>query len=294
MLSLAEQAVERVNTQKLKDNTNMSPDLRQQVNALEFDSLDDASLLTLTEVEDRLCMIESLAVQRSQRARGHGGTGTPAPPVTCHNCGKLGHLANVCHSAKKLTAQHAHHANATGSQTPNKHKKSLQCFMCGGNHHLRDCKKCDDTEKERLHREKLGPRKPSTKQASQAQVVPKPPTPPASIATAATSSNEQANTANVVNVGRPSPRGMRWASANVAMVHDDSSDETLMLPLSFTVGGAPFICDTVRPESGPMSSKPKFDNTFNCTFRKKTPTDAPKMKTRCNNCAKSFWFEDST
>jgi hypothetical protein len=51
--------------------------------------------------------------------------------------------------------------------------------------------------------------------------------------------------------------------------------------------------NTVRPESRPMSSKPKFDCTFSCTFRKKTPTDTPKMKTRCNNHAKSFWFEDS-
>ena len=247
--------------QKLKDNTNISPDLRQQVNALEFDSLSDASTLTLTEVEDRLCMIESLAVQRSQRVRGHGGSGQPARPVTCTNCGKLGHLAAVCRGAKKSsTHQQAHHATTNGSN--NKFKKTIQCFMCGGNHHLKDCKKCDDAEKERLYREKLGPRKTSNTQANQAQVAPPASNPPASASIAATGPTEQAHNAQVVNVGRPSIRGMRWASANMATVHDDSIEDTPVLPLLFIIGGRPFIYDTIRPCHAPITSKPHFESTF--------------------------------
>jgi hypothetical protein len=264
--------------QKLKDNTNMSPDLRQQVNQLEFASLDDACLLTLTDVEDRLCMIESLAIQRSQRTRGHGGSGQPAKTVTCTYCNKTGHMADVCRSRLRKTSSN-HQANHVTAKTPNKFRKPVTCFSCGGSHHLRDCKKCDEAEKERLYREHLGPRKTNdtrqrNTQAHQAQAT-EPPVPPSSIRGAASKPPpEQAHNTQILNIGRPSLRGTRWASANMTTVHEDPTPtppERLLY-----IGGVPFTCNSSKPESVPLSSKPKF----NCLFRQKVPTDTLRIKSK--------------
>jgi hypothetical protein len=64
--------------------------------------------LTLTDVEDRLCMIESLAIQPSQPSStlGPGGTGQPAKPVKCHNCERLGHIASVCGTVVQRRDKH--------------------------------------------------------------------------------------------------------------------------------------------------------------------------------------------
>jgi hypothetical protein len=223
--------------QKLKDNSNLTPDIRQQVNALELDSLCDTSTITLTSIEDKLCMVESLALQRSQPVRGHGGSGQPARQVTCYRCGEPGHAANRCRS-NPSTSTHAHtanHANANPSTDAktNKFRRPVKCFMCGGNHSLKDCKKCDEAEKERLYREKLGPRKtndscPTKKTAQHANNTQVPTTPP----TATTPPPpEQANSAKALSVGQPSIRpGVRWAQANVATAQEPSDPQDSTLP----------------------------------------------------------------
>jgi hypothetical protein len=178
----------------IQNNQNLTPDIRQQVNSLELESLSEHCALTLTKVEDRLCMIESLALQRNQSVHGHSGSGQTARPVTCFKCGKIGHTSNRCNSTSK----------------------------CGGNHPLKDCNKCDEAEKERLYREKLGPRKinpPQTNRPAQAHNVQEDtsrtqPTP--SNPSTERTPNEQVNSARLINVGHPSPRGTRWAQANMA------------------------------------------------------------------------------
>jgi hypothetical protein len=74
-------------------------------------------------------------MDRSQSTRGYGGTGQQAKPVKCHNCGRSGHLANVCRSPKKASTHQAHLASAT----KNKFKKPISCFKCGGSHRLSEC-----------------------------------------------------------------------------------------------------------------------------------------------------------
>jgi transposase InsO family protein len=279
--------------QKLKDNTNMSPDLIQQVNTFELASLDDACTLTLTHVEDRLCMIESLAVQRSHRTRGHGGSGQPAKSVTCTYCNKPGHTTDVCRSRLRKTSSN-HQANHVATKLPNKYKKPLTCFCCGGSHHLRDCKKCDDSEKERLYRENLGPRKTSdTRQTANHAKASEPPVPPSSIRSAASKPpTEQANNAQILNVGRPSPRGTRWASANMTTVHEDLPDDTQMSEPVLYIGNVPFTCNSSKPATVPLSTKPKF----NCTFRKKVPTATLRIKTKlcCHGLLKNEMSDDDS
>lgn len=119
--------------QKPNNNTNLSPALRQQqVNALVFDLLNNELLLTLTEAEDRLCMIESLAVQRSQCVRGHCGSGQRACPVTCNNCGKLGQHLWKCKEEFNSSTPSCQDTTS-GKHLLKKYKKALQCFMCGVN-----------------------------------------------------------------------------------------------------------------------------------------------------------------
>jgi hypothetical protein len=158
--------------QKLKNNQNLTPDIRQQVNSLELKSLSEHCALTLAEVEDRLCMIESLALQRNQSVCGHGGSGQTARPVTCFKCGKIGHTSNRCNSTT-TQRHHKNYANTATGQT-SKFRRPVCCFKCSDDRPLKDCNKCDEAEKERLYREKLGPCKtnpPQTNRPAQAHNV---------------------------------------------------------------------------------------------------------------------------
>lgn len=78
------------------------------------------------------------------RGRGSGadrdGTASEASgKIKCYECGELGHIARNCpnKNGKKPTRQR----EKSGAQ-PNDNKKQwkLKCFMCGGEHGVRDCK----------------------------------------------------------------------------------------------------------------------------------------------------------
>jgi hypothetical protein len=186
------------------------------------------SQLTLTDFEDQLCLAESQVCRGDTSPSHHARTtGRSDTSTTCGFCGKKGHITTECCSNPQNRSRHhqANHAetqpgrgggrnlNHSGQGRGGGRRHPMICFKCGGSHSLSACRHATPEERERLHREKLGPgsesessqgrgkgqghttRSSPSQQANQAANAPP--------STSMSSPTEQANTTRVLNAGRP-------------------------------------------------------------------------------------------
>jgi hypothetical protein len=155
----------------------------------------------------------------------------------------------MCYTNPSNRNRHqAHHAQAHPGRSPDSSGRGggargggarrhlIKCFKCGGSHSLSVCPHANPEGRERLFREKLGPRTNSN--AGRGHRTPASPASSSQHANQASASTppnsspptvEQANVARTtIGMGRPSRTSIAWATANYAATLPSNADPPSM------------------------------------------------------------------
>jgi hypothetical protein len=152
--------------EKLCASANVEGDARFALLNCKRELNSDNNLKTLTKFEDELCLAESQAFKTGASRTNLRSDKPPGRDIVCGCCSKRGHTASACYSNPANRRQQANHTQ-TGrghGHTPSAagqgggHKRIIQCFNCGLNHSLSVCLTATPKARERIYREKLGPR----------------------------------------------------------------------------------------------------------------------------------------
>ena len=150
---------------KLCANNTIEGDIRHALLNCKNELYSDHNTKTLTEFENEMCVAEDQAYRSGNRTNLRS-TKPTGDDIICGFCHKKGHTAPVCRSNPANRRQQANSAQ-TGrghGRTPstagrgNGHRRPPTCFGCGLSHSLSVCPTSSPEERERIYREKLGPR----------------------------------------------------------------------------------------------------------------------------------------